>query len=135
MWNLHGFWFLTFEIQRGVTNLCRISRVKPFFSGIFKGKVTNLKIQGRGDPPLTPLPPRHTHTHTHKEAFLRVVVIRFFKSCFFILWAQKFLPEMQKVFKRFHFPKYKQSLLLRKYKYFFKNLRTRKFHFLKYYKI
>ena len=132
MWNLYGFWFLTFEIQRDVTNLCRISRVKPFFSRIVKGKVTNLQIQGRGDPPLTPSP--LSHTHTHKEAFLRVVIIRFFKSCFFfIFWTQKFLPEIQEVFKRFHFPKYKQSLLLKKYKYFFKNLTARKFHFLEYY--
>ena len=50
MWNFHGSWFLTLEFSRGtgVTQLCRISmgEIKLIFTGISKGKVTNLKIPG-----------------------------------------------------------------------------------------
>ena len=52
MRNFHGSWFLTLEFSRGtgVTQLCRISmgEIKLIFTGISKGKVTNLKIPGGG---------------------------------------------------------------------------------------
>ena len=50
MWNFHESWFLTLEFQRVVTQFCRISMGESLFSGISKGKVTNLKILEVGFP-------------------------------------------------------------------------------------
>ena len=74
--NVESPWVLVFDIwnSKGCHKPLQNFQDETFFSGIFKGKVTNLKIQGRGDPPLTPSPPRHTHTHTHTQRSI-------FKSC------------------------------------------------------
>ena len=70
--------------------------------------------------------------------------IRSFSESFFVLLFElgKILPEIQKVFCRFRFLKYKKNFLLRKYKKNFQkvpfpeniriafNLRAKKFHFL-----